>query len=132
MTRYMLDTNTVSHLIRSHPSVLRRVLAAPMWSLSISAITEAELSFGLARRPAAHKLRAAIQEFLKRVDALPWTSEVAGRYGAVRAAMEGKGKVLAPFDLLIAAHSLAAGTVLVTSDRAFGKVPDLRTEDWTQ
>jgi tRNA(fMet)-specific endonuclease VapC len=55
----------------SHPAVLRRVLAAPMWSLSNSAITEAELAFGLARRPAAHKLRAAIQEFRKRVDALP-------------------------------------------------------------
>ncbi|MFN7883485.1 MAG: PIN domain-containing protein [bacterium] len=50
----------------------------------------------------------------------------------MRAAMERKGKVLAPIDLLIAAHSLAAGTMLVTSDRAFGKVPDLRTDDWAR
>ena len=39
MTRYMLDTNTVSHLIREHPGVVRRVLAIPMAAVCISSIT---------------------------------------------------------------------------------------------
>ncbi len=35
MTRYMLDTNTVSHLIREHPAVVRRLLAVPMAAVCI-------------------------------------------------------------------------------------------------
>ena len=53
VTRYMLDTNTVSHLLKKHPAVARRVVAAPITSLCISAITQGELLFGLANRPDA-------------------------------------------------------------------------------
>jgi tRNA(fMet)-specific endonuclease VapC len=131
MTRYMLDTNTVRHLIREHPAVVRRVLAVPMAAVCISSITKAELLFGLARRPEAKRLHTAVGEFLRRVDVLPWDSEVAERYGATRAAMERQGKTLGPLDLLIAAHGLCAGAVLVTNDRAFAQVDGLRVEDWT-
>lgn len=131
MTRYMLDTNTVSHLLRAHPTVAQRVVAAPMASLCVSAITEGELLFGLARRPDAKRLHRAVREFLRRVDALPWDSAIAEAYGAVRADMQRQGKNLAPLDLLIAAHALGVGAVLVTNDHAFGQVAGLHLEDWT-
>ncbi|HRE71248.1 MAG TPA: type II toxin-antitoxin system VapC family toxin [Accumulibacter sp.] len=131
MTRYMLDTNTVSHLIREHPAVVRRLLAVPMATVCISSITKAELLFGLARRPEAKRLHTAVGEFLRRVDVLPWDSEVAERYGATRAAMERQGKTLGPLDLLIASHARCAEAVLVTNDRAFAQVDGLRVEDWT-
>ena len=75
----MLDTNTVSHLLREHPSVARRVVAAPMAALCVSAITEGELFFGLAKRPDATRLHLAVEQFLRRVDVLPWDSIVAKR-----------------------------------------------------
>ncbi len=127
----MLDTNTVSHLIREHPAVVRRVLAVPMAAVCISSITKAELLFGLARRPEAKRLHTAVGEFLRRVDVLPWDGEVAQRYGATRAAMERQGKPLGPLDLLIASHARCAEAVLVTNDRAFAQVDGLRVEDWT-
>ncbi len=127
----MLDTNTVSHLVKEHPAVVRRVVAAPMASLCISAITEGELLFGLAKRPDAKRLHLAVRELLRRVDVLPWNTSVAERYGRVRADMARDGKVLAPLDLLIATHALAVGAVLVTNDRAFGQVAELQLEDWT-
>lgn len=131
MKRYMLDTNTVSHLIKEHPGVVRHVVATPMAALCISAITEGELLFGLAKRPDAKRLRLAVQEFLRRVDVLPWDSAIAKHYGALRANMARQGKILAPLDLLIATHALGAGAVLVTNDRAFGQVASLHVEDWT-
>lgn len=131
MRRYMLDTNTVSHLLREHPSVARRVVAAPMASLCISAITEGELLFGLAKRPAAKQLHVAVREFLRRVDALPWDSTAAEHYGTVQADMARQGKVLAPLDLLIAAHALSVDAVLVTNDRAISQTTNLHIEDWT-
>lgn len=131
MKRHMLDTNIVSHLIKGHPIVAQRVTNVPMASLCISAITEGELRFGLVKRPDAKRLHLVVQEFLRRVEVLPWSSTVANHYGVVRVTMEKQGKVLAPLDLLIASHALSAGAVLVTNDSAFKQVNNLSIEDWT-
>lgn len=132
MTQYLLDTNTVSHLVRQHPVVALRVVAVPMASLCISAITEGELVYGLAKRPDATRLHAVVQQFLLRVDVLPWDRAAARRYGALRALMESKGQTLAPPDMQIAAHALSVGAVLVTNDHVFKQVAGLRLEDWSK
>jgi len=127
----MLDTNTVSHVMRGHPAVTARLTAAPIASLCISAITEGELLFGLARRPQATRLQRVVAEFLRRMDVLPWDRTSAARYGTIRAALQVRGLVLSPLDLLIAAHAQSVGAVLVSSDRTFRQVDDLAWEDWT-
>ncbi len=132
MTLYMLDTNTVSHLVKDHPLVTKRLLNVPMTSLCISAVTKGELMFGLARRPEAIRLRKVVQEFLRRVDVLPWDGDAAELYGTVRAQMTAQGNILAPLDLLIATHALIKDSVLVTSDHVFAQVLKLRVEDWTR
>lgn len=132
MKHYMLDTNTVSHLIKGHSAVMRRVVAVPMASLCISAITKGELLFGLAKRPDAKRLHNAVQELLRRIDVLPWDSVIAEHYGTVRATMERQGKILAPLDLLIAAHALSVDAVLVTNDQSFGQLNHLHIEDWSK
>ena len=132
MTRYMLDTNTVSHLLKRHPVVARRVVAVPITSLCISAITQGELLFGLARRPDATTLHTAVWEFLRRVDVLPWDAATAQFYGTARAVTQREGRVLAPMDLLIGSHALSIEAVLVTNDRALGQLPGLSIEDWTE
>src|ERR1700722_4356679 len=131
VTHYLLDTNTISQLIKAHPTVSRRVTATPMASLRMSAITQGELLFGLAKRPEGTRLHRAVRELLRRVDVLPWDAEAAECYGAVGAAMTRLGKVLAPLDLLVAAHALSLGAVLVTSDRAFAMVDALPIEGWS-
>src|SRR3990167_4547860 len=107
MKRYMLDTNMVSHLIKGNQIVAQRVVSVSMTSLCISAITEGELLFGLAKRPDAKHLHRIVRELLLRVDTISWDSDAAEHYGIVRAKMANKGKVLAPLDLLIAAHALS-------------------------
>lgn len=127
----MLDTNTVSHLLKEHPAVVRRVVATPMASLCLSAITEAELRYGLAKRPDAKRLHNLVRELLLRLDVLPWNGDTARAYGTIRASLERQGKALAPLDLLIAAHALAAGCILVSNDQAFTHVTGLDLQDWT-
>jgi len=131
MTRYMLDTNTVSHLLRNHPTVARRVVAVPITAVCISAITQGELLFGLARRPDATTLHNVVWEFLRRVDVLPWDATTAQFYGTARAVTQRQGRALAPMDLLIGAHALSIDAVLVTNDHAFENLPGLSIEDWT-
>ncbi len=131
MKPILLDTNTVSHLLKGHPAVAQHVQAAPMAALCISAVTEGELRFGLAKRPEAKRLHLAVAEFLRRVDVLPWSSDVAQTYGPLRADLSRHGKTLTPLDLLIAAHALSVGATLVTNDQAFRQVNGLQVEDWT-
>ena len=128
----MLDTNMVSHFIKGVNNVRNKVVSVPMSELAISAITEGELLFGLAKKPEAKQLSMVVHEFLIRVDVLPWDSDVAACYGKLRADLQKKGRVLGNLDLLIAAHALTLGVVLITNDRAFSQVEGLKIEDWTQ
>lgn len=129
-THYLLDTNTVSHLIKRHPQAIQRLLAVPMHSVGISAITAGELAFGLAKRPEAVALRAAVHEFLRRVDVLPWDADVAQTYGQLRAQVQSEGIGLSALDMQIAAHALHVQAILVSSDQAFGRLIQLKHENW--
>ena len=132
MTLYMLDTNTVSCLVKKDPTAMQRAKDVPISSLCISALTKGELLFGLAKRPEAIRLHEAVKEFLRCVDVMPWDERVAEHYAQIRASLERQGKTLAPLDLLIASHAESIGAVLVTNDQAFRWMGSLRVEDWTE
>jgi tRNA(fMet)-specific endonuclease VapC len=132
MTQYLLDTNTVSHIVRGHAKVLARMQRFPMESLCISVVTEAEMMYGLAKRPEAVKLHKIVEAFLIRVTVLPWERKTARVYGTLRAQLEAKGKSLSPVDLFIGAHALSVDAVLVSNDGAFSQVSKLRLQDWTK
>jgi tRNA(fMet)-specific endonuclease VapC len=131
--RYLLDTNTARYVIKGNfPRVRERLLKVPMAEVGISVVTEAELRFGVARKPEAVKLRTAVEEFLLRVEVLPWDSAAAEQYAEVRADLERTGKPMGNLDLMIAAHALAAQVVLVTHDHVFRRIKRLKIEDWTK
>jgi tRNA(fMet)-specific endonuclease VapC len=102
----------------------------PLAEVGISVVTEAELRFGVERRPDAAKLRVAVEEFLLRVEILAWDSECARQYARVRTMLDDRGEPMGNLDMMIAAQALAAGAVLVTSDRVFRRVKGLKSEDW--
>lgn len=132
-TRYLLDTNMASYVIKGNiPRVRERLLKVPMAQVSISAVTEAELRFGIARRPEALRLKTAVEEFLLRVEVLPWDSEAAQHYAPMRADLERGGEPMGNTDMMIAAHALAAQAVLVTRDHVFRRVRHLKIEDWSK
>ncbi|MGA9628107.1 MAG: type II toxin-antitoxin system VapC family toxin [Bryobacteraceae bacterium] len=132
-SRYLLDTNIASYVIKGNiPAVRRRIVQVPMAQLAISAVTEGELRYGAARRPDAARLRTIVDEFLLRMTILPWDSEAARHYGQIRAELERKGQPMGNLDTMIGAHALASGAVLVTNDRAFTRIRELKVEDWTK
>jgi tRNA(fMet)-specific endonuclease VapC len=94
--------------------------------ITISAITEAEILYGLAKRPEATRLRAAVEALLASVEILAWDSEAAMAYGTLRARLSAAGKSLSAMDMLIAAHAVATDAILVTRDAAFLQVEALR------
>jgi tRNA(fMet)-specific endonuclease VapC len=131
--RYLLDTNVASYVIKgTFPHVRQRLLRVPISEVGISVVTEAELRFGVARLPQAVKLGIAVEEFLLRVEVLPWDFEAAQRYARIRALLEREGEPMGNLDLMIAAHAVAVNVILVTNDRAFRRVKGLKIEDWSK
>lgn len=75
----------------------------------------------------------AVNEFLIRVDILPWDSNAAAKYAQLRAVCENEGTPLGTMDMLIAAHAVASEAIWVTNDQAFYKIKHhLPVEDWTR
>jgi len=131
--RYLLDTNTCSYIIKGNrPHVRDYLMKVPLSDVGISAVTEAELRFGVVRLPEARKLALVVEEFLLRLEILPWASDEARLYARLRATLEREGHSLGNLDMMIAAQALAADALLVTSDRAFKRVNGLRIDNWTR
>lgn len=97
--------------------------------ICISSVTTAELFYGVAKRN-NQQLSRFLEVFLSTITILEWDTKTAEIYGTLRAEMEKEGKVMGVQDQMIAAHALANECVLVTSDKAFGFVPNLILENW--
>jgi tRNA(fMet)-specific endonuclease VapC len=124
---HLLDTNIASYIIKGNvPSVDRWLAKVPVADVFISSVTEAELRYGVARLSDAKRLEILVEDFLRTVTILPWDSEAAKQYGWLRATLEREGRPMGNLDMMIGAHALAVGAVLVTNDRAFSRIKNLK------
>jgi tRNA(fMet)-specific endonuclease VapC len=130
-TRYMLDTNIVSDLVRSPQGrVFDRIAALGSDGMCISIITAAELRYGCAKKQSP-RLLAQVEAILGSLDILPLDVPADAGYAGIRAELEAAGTPIGPNDLLIAAHACATGATLVTANAsAFERVQGLRVENW--
>jgi tRNA(fMet)-specific endonuclease VapC len=128
---YLLDTNMISFTLSGRSPAARARLTgiAGRNMVSISAVTEGELLFGLAKSPSDQR-RRALEEFLGLFVIYPWGRDAAAAYGVLRARQEQIGLKLGPYDTQIAAHAVALGAVLASHDNAFRRIPNLQVENW--
>jgi tRNA(fMet)-specific endonuclease VapC len=128
----MLDTNICIYLIKERPvSVLERFAAHAMADFGVSAITVAELEYGVAKSQRPAQNAEALEAFLSPLEIATFDRPATAVYGRLRATLERKGRPVGSMDLLIAAHALSLRVALVTHDaKDFGRVPGLTIEDW--
>ena len=133
LVRYLLDTNTASHIIKGTiPRIRERLAKIGPSDAAISVVTEAELRFGVSRHPEATRVKAAVEEFLRFIDIRSWNSDSAQLYADIRTVIETQGHPMGNLDLMIAAHAMALDTILITGDRVFRWVKGLRIDDWAR
>jgi tRNA(fMet)-specific endonuclease VapC len=132
VTRYMLDTNTCIHLIKHRAKTLYdRMSVLPVENVAVSSIVIAELCYGVALSKKKRHNEAALKDFLDYVNVLDWPNGAGPVYGSIRRHLKEKGTPIGAMDLLIAAHALFLGAVLVTDNtREFERVPSLNLENW--
>lgn len=130
--RYLLDTNIVSHIMQGRDDALLQKLASlPVGSVDISSVTLAEIQYGLHRKGNPARLTKALEQILLRMDVLPWDEPAALCYGELCATLEERGISLSDFDMMIAAHAVTVDAILVSRDKAFGRIPKrLTVEVW--
>jgi len=130
--RFMLDSDACIALIKRKPdSVLRRITALAPGEAGISAVTLAELQYGVEKSEQKEKNGRALDEFLLPLEVAPFDDTAAKIYGRVRAALEKTGTPVGPLDTQIGAHALSLGATLVTHNlREFRRIHGLVVEDW--
>lgn len=131
MTRYMLDTNVISSLLRNPGgNAAKRIAEVGPDAICVSIITAAELRYGCAKKGSA-KLLAHVEAILESVQVLALDVPADAEYGGIRAELEAAGKTVGPKDLLIAAHAYTAGAILVTDNTGeFSRIRGLQVENW--
>ncbi len=129
----MLDTDVASFVIKRKSQALEAKLSTLNASqVGISAITRAELLYGLKRLPSEHQLHLAVHHFLKIIRVLAWDEGAAGWYAEIKHQLHTSGQPIGDMDMLIAAHALSAGAILVTNNsRHFQRIAaPLVFENW--
>ena len=133
MTRYMLDTDTCSYIMkRSSEAVIRRLRTVPVSDVCISVITKSELLYGVEVSPRRMQDADALRAFLPYVAVLEFPEDAAAHYAQIRADLKKQGQMIGANALFIAAHARSLGLRLVTNNfDEFRRVKGLTLENWT-
>jgi tRNA(fMet)-specific endonuclease VapC len=121
---HLLDTDTASYVIKGRsPAIEARLAAIPPDRVCVSVVTRAELLYGLKRLPPSHRLHMGVRQFLGMVRVPAWTADAADYYAEIRHHLTSSGQLIGELDMMIAAHAIAMGAVLVTNNtRHFERV----------
>ena len=127
---YMLDTDTVSHLIRKHSPAITNLIKHEDDEIYISAITNAELMYGLEKKGSV-SLFKEIRSIVGKCTIVDFDESQSELYGKIRLSLEKSGTPLGDVDMLIAAAAISTGAILVTHNiKHFSKIKGLKLEDW--
>ena len=132
---FMLDTDTCIFLMRRASQKLEtKVQSVPLQNQVMSAVTFAELSYGVQASVAAKRKQnqATLDSLALHLAVLDWPQDAAKFYAEIRFDLKKRGAQLGAADLMIAAHARSLGAVVVTNNvKDFGRVKDLEVENWT-
>lgn len=131
MSRYMLDTDMCSYVMKRNDMVVKRIERLAVDDVCISVISKAELLFGIELSPRREQDGNALRAFLQYAEVVDFSDRAAIFYAKVRADLQKRGTMIGANDLFIAAHALSLGLTLVTNNtREFRRVRDLVVENW--
>ncbi len=128
---YLLDTDTCSYIIKSPQLMRKQFEQIHAGDIAISAITWAELNSWIMMSSKPEQRLLSLQKMFAPVNILPFTSTDATYHGAIRKHLKDEGKMIGALDMLIAAHAVSRGLIVVTNNTDhFGRVPQLKIENW--
>lgn len=133
---FMLDTDTCIFLMRGEsPALAAKVQSVPLQQQVMSAVTLAELTYGVQASAAAKRKQnqSVLDSLVLHLAVLDWPQDAAKDYAEIRADLKKRGAQLGAADLMIAAHARSMGAIVVTNNaKDFERVKGLQVENWTK
>jgi tRNA(fMet)-specific endonuclease VapC len=130
---FLLDTDTCIYALKQNRQVIEMLLAKSRQEVWISVITEAELRTGAAKSSSPPKTLRLLENFLRPLTIVEFTSEDSIAYAQIRARLERAGTPIGPLDTLIASQAVARKMTLVSNnEREFRRVDGLKIENWSR
>lgn len=133
---FMLDTDTCIFLMRGEsPALAAKVQSVPLQQQVMSAVTFAELTYGVQASAAAKRKQnqSVLDSLVLHLAVLDWPQDAAKHYAEIRTDLKKRGAQLGAADLMIAAHARAMGAIVVTNNvKDFARVKGLEVENWTK
>ena len=129
---FLIDTNICIYLIKKNPiAVVNKVKAYEPYQIKVSAVTVAELEYGASKSKAVEKNRTVLIKFLSSFEIISFDDQDAECFGQIRTYLEGIGKIIGSYDMLIAAQAVCKNLILVTNNvKEFGRIPNLNIQNW--
>lgn len=130
MPRYMLDTNMCIYLMKNQPEeVARRFAQCYVGDVVMSAITYAELVYGVSVSAEPERERINLAALVEDIQVVPFDVPAGAAYGPIRLATRDIKKD--HLDKMIAAHAVSLGVTVVTNNlKDFARYPGVQTENW--
>ncbi len=134
MMKYMLDTNICIYIIKRKPvEVIERFRQLRISQVCVSSITLSELEYGVIKSSKPEQNHSALAQFMAPIEILPYGDAAAQHYGELRVYLEKHGTPIGSLDMLIAAHALSTGCILITNNvKEFERVPNLEIDNWVK
>lgn len=128
---FILDTDTCIYALKQDKNVLQQLLSTPREEITVSVITEGELRTGAAKSSSPVKTLHLVENFLRPLTLIDFTSDDAIAYAGVRAKLERAGTPIGPLDTLVASQAVRRKLTLVTNnEREFRRVTGLTIANW--
>jgi len=130
---FILDVDTCIYALKQDENVLQHLLSTPREDVLVSVITEAELRTGAVKSTSPVKTLHIVENFLRPLTLIDFTSDDAMAYAGVRAKLERAGTPIGPLDTLIASQAVGRRLTLVTNnEREFRRVTGLTIANWNR
>lgn len=137
-TRYLLDTNVISHAVKADWNKpenqlhwINRHLRLKQEHSCLPSVAVQEIIYGICRKGMGQQRQAKMNRWLKRLPKLDFDDEAARIAGELEANLESRGITIGTLDVQIAATALRYDLTLVTdNEKHFSRVPKLRITNW--
>lgn len=129
---YLIDTDIYIYLTKGAQSIKNKIEEVGEDQIYVSAITVAELYYGIFKSKQQSSNLKKIQQNIERLQILNFNKHTASIFGRLKAELNQKGTPIDDMDLAIAAIALDRNCVLVTHNtKHFYNIKELLLEDWS-
>ena len=131
---YLLDANICIYAIKKKPIlVLEQIKEKSKLGIYISALTVAELEYGIENSTKIEENRISLLKYLSIFNILPFDDKDAIPYGKLKTKLRKEGQIIGPIDMLLAAQALSKDLIFVTNNtKEFRRIENLKLENWVE